>query len=82
MNTVHTETNDLGRQAGRRDAHPLTPTNFPSGIHTVSVSSLEHCLLPHCSVPEFYRDFARLLLWSKKNSIVVMTSQIVACSIL
>ena len=28
---------------------------FPSNIHTVCVDSLEHCFLPHGSLPEFCR---------------------------
>ncbi len=47
-----------------------TPTIFPSSIHTVSVNSLEHCFLPHCSLPEYCRDFAGILRQVAEPSLV------------
>ncbi len=41
---------------------------FPSNSHAISINSLEHCFLPHCSLPEFCRDFLEPLRQASKRS--------------
>ncbi len=58
----------FGRQGPEVRILSPRPT-FPSSIHRVSVSSLEHCFLPHCSLPEFCRNSAELLRQASKPSL-------------